>query len=50
MFGRSVNEALIRTVNRLEDVQNLGIVNEMIFSDDSGIPHAAPRYHSQYGF
>ncbi|MFV0267518.1 MAG: sensor histidine kinase [Draconibacterium sp.] len=35
MFGRSVNEALIRTVNRLEDVQNLGIVNEMIFSDDS---------------
>ncbi len=43
MFGRSVNEALIRTVNRLEDVQNLGIVNEMIFSDDSVFrmpPHA----------
>jgi len=35
MFERSVNEALLRTVNRLEDIHNLGVVNEMIFSPDS---------------
>jgi len=35
MFSRSVNEALIRTVNRLEDIHNLGVVNEMIFEPDS---------------
>jgi len=35
MFNRSVNEALIRTVNRLEDIHNLGVVNELMFSDDS---------------
>ncbi|MCK3682523.1 HAMP domain-containing sensor histidine kinase [Maribellus sp. YY47] len=37
MFERSVNEALIRTVNRLEDIHNLSVVNEMIFSDDSAL-------------
>ncbi|MEN8118296.1 MAG: HAMP domain-containing sensor histidine kinase [Bacteroidota bacterium] len=35
MFNRGVNEALHQTVNRLEDIHNLGVVNEMIFSDDS---------------
>jgi len=35
MFSRSVNEALLRTVNRLEDLHNLGVVNEMIFEPDS---------------
>ena len=33
LFRRGVNEALTNTVNRLEDVHNLGIVNEMIFDD-----------------
>ena len=35
MFKRGVNEALLRTVNRLEDIHNLGVVNEMIFEPDS---------------
>jgi len=35
MFGRSVNEAMQRTVQRLEDIHDFGVVNEMIFSDDS---------------
>lgn len=35
MFERGVNEALLRTVNRLEDIHNLGVVNEMIFEPDS---------------
>ena len=35
MFARGVNEALLRTVNRLEDIHNLGVVNEMIFAPDS---------------
>lgn len=35
MFERGVNEALFRTVNRLEDLHNLGVVNEMIFTPDS---------------
>jgi two-component system phosphate regulon sensor histidine kinase PhoR len=35
MFNRSVNEALYQTVNRLEDIHNFGVVNEMVFNDDS---------------
>jgi len=35
MFGRSVNEAMQRTVQRLEDIHDFGVVNDMIFSDDS---------------
>jgi len=35
MFNRSVNEALSQTVNRLEDIHNFGVVNEMVFNDDS---------------
>lgn len=35
MFNRGVNEALLRTVTRLEDIHNLGVVNEMIFEPDS---------------
>lgn len=34
-FNRSVNQALVQTVNRLEDIHNLGVVNEMIFEGDS---------------
>ncbi len=37
MFERGVNEALLRTANRLEDIHNLGVVNELIFSPDSSI-------------
>ena len=35
MFERGVNEAMQRTVNRLEDIHNFGVVNDMMFSDDS---------------
>ena len=35
MFNRGVNEALHQTVNRLEDIHNLGVVNEMVFNGDS---------------
>ncbi|WP_340113350.1 sensor histidine kinase [Maribellus mangrovi] len=35
MFDRSVNEAMQRTISRLEDIHNFGVVNDMIFSDDS---------------
>ncbi len=35
MFNRSVHEALSQTVNRLEDLHNFGVVNEMIFDKDS---------------
>ncbi|WP_167610111.1 sensor histidine kinase [Maribellus sediminis] len=35
MFDRSVNEAMQRTINRLEDIHNFGVVNDMIFDDDS---------------
>ena len=35
MFERSVNEAMQRTVQRLEDLHDFGVVNNMIFSDDS---------------
>lgn len=33
LFSRSVNEALNNTVNKLDDIHNLGVVNQMIFSD-----------------
>lgn len=33
LFSRSVNEALNNTVNKLEDIHNFGVVNQMIFSD-----------------
>lgn len=39
LFKRGVNEALTNTVNRLEDVHNLGIVNEMIFDESVGWVH-----------
>ncbi len=35
MFDRSVNEAMQRTVRRLEDIHNFGVVNNMIFSSDT---------------
>lgn len=35
MFDRSVNEAMQRTVERLENIHDFGVVNDMIFSDDS---------------
>lgn len=33
LFSRSVNEALTNTVNKLDDIHNFGVVNQMIFSD-----------------
>mgnify|MGYP003966211053 CR=1 FL=1 len=33
LFSRSVNEALNSTVNKLDDIHNFGVVNQMIFSD-----------------
>lgn len=33
LFSRSVNEALNSTVRRLEDINNLDVVNRMVFSD-----------------
>ena len=35
MFDRSVNEAMQRTVRRLEDIHNFGVVNNMMFSSDT---------------
>lgn len=35
MFERGVNRALQQTVTRLEDIHNLGVVNEMVFSGDT---------------
>ncbi|MGC9355398.1 MAG: hypothetical protein ACP5D9_16235, partial [Mariniphaga sp.] len=35
LFSRSVNEALNNTVKKLEDRQNLNIMNRMIFSDST---------------
>ena len=35
MFNSSVSQAIHQTVNRLEDIHNFGVVNEMIFADDS---------------
>lgn len=35
MFDRGVNEAMRNTVNRLEDIHNLGVVNEMVLHGDS---------------
>ncbi|WP_319591978.1 HAMP domain-containing sensor histidine kinase [uncultured Draconibacterium sp.] len=35
MFERGVNQALQQTVSRLEDLHNLGVVNEMVFAGDS---------------
>jgi len=33
LFNRSVNEALISTTEKLEDIHNFGVVNQMVFSD-----------------
>jgi two-component system, OmpR family, phosphate regulon sensor histidine kinase PhoR len=33
LFSRSVNEALNNTVNKLDDIHNFGVVNQMVFSD-----------------
>lgn len=33
LFNRSVNTALQKTVNRLEDIHNFEVVNEMVFQD-----------------
>ncbi len=35
MFERGVNQALHQTVTRLEDIHNLGVVNEMVLAGDS---------------
>lgn len=35
MFERGVSQALQQTVNRLEDLHNLEVVNEMVFAGDS---------------
>ncbi|WP_321368878.1 HAMP domain-containing sensor histidine kinase [uncultured Draconibacterium sp.] len=35
MFERGVNRAMQQTVSRLEDLHNLGVVNEMVFAGDS---------------
>ena len=35
MFDRSVNEALQRTVRRLEDIHNFGVVNNLMFDKDT---------------
>ncbi len=35
MFERGVNRALQQTVSRLEDLHDLGVVNEMVFAGDS---------------
>ena len=35
IFNRSVQEAMHQTVNRLEDLHNFGVVNGMVFKDDS---------------
>jgi two-component system, OmpR family, phosphate regulon sensor histidine kinase PhoR len=33
LFNRSVNEALNNTVNKLEDLHNFGVVNQMVFDN-----------------
>lgn len=35
MFDRGVSRAMQQTVSRLEDLHNLGVVNEMVFAGDS---------------
>ncbi len=35
LFDRSVNEALNNTVQKLEDLHNFGVVNKMVFENDS---------------
>lgn len=35
LFNRSVNEALINTVNKLENLHNFGVLNHMVFEADS---------------
>ncbi len=35
LFNRSVNEALINTVNKLENLHNFGVLNNMVFEADS---------------
>lgn len=41
LFDRGVNEALYQTVNKLEDIHNFGVVNQMIFSDSVHWVHEA---------
>jgi two-component system phosphate regulon sensor histidine kinase PhoR len=36
LFNQSVTRALQQTVSKLEDIHNLGVVNEMVFAGDSG--------------
>ena len=36
LFNRSVNEALNNTVNKLEDLHNFGVVNQMVFDNSMG--------------
>ncbi len=35
MFNRGVNEAMLRTVNRLDDLHNLSVITNMAFTKDS---------------
>ncbi len=50
MFKRSVNEALHQTVTRLEDIHNFGVVNHMIFSDDSLNWSSSKQDHYDFDF
>ena len=45
LFSRSVNEALNNTAEKLEERQNLGVVNQMFFSKDT-----ASRFGNEHGF
>ncbi|MDB4582253.1 HAMP domain-containing histidine kinase [Draconibacterium sp.] len=35
MFNRGVNDAIHKTINKLEDIHNVGVVHNMLFTDDS---------------
>jgi len=48
MFSRGVNEALLRTVSRLEDMHNLAVVNDMMFPPDSLHWTSAPNFSFDY--
>ena len=43
LFNRSVTEALHQTVNRLEDIHNFTVVNEMVFDDSMNWVHEIER-------
>ena len=43
LFNRSVTEALHQTVNRLEDIHNFTVVNEMVFDDSVNWVHEIER-------